>query len=65
MKKELTYEEAMLRLEEIVKAVESSDLELSELTGQLAEAQRLARYCQEILRKVESDVNKLLEDEQE
>ena len=41
MKKELTYEKAMQRLENIVEGFEQNSLELDQLTALLAEAQVL------------------------
>ena len=57
-KKSLTYEQAMQRLEEIVQGFEQNTLEL-------AEAQELIKLCNNKLQQVETDVKKLLNDEQE
>lgn len=64
-KKSLTYEQAMQRLEEIVQGFEQNTLELDQLTAQLAEAQELINLCNNKLQQVETDVKKLLNDEQE
>ena len=64
-KKSLTYEQAMQRLEEIVQGFEQNTLELDQLTAQLAEAQELIKLCNNKLQQVETDVTKLLNDEQE
>ena len=64
-KKSLTYEQAMQRLEEIVQGFEQNTLELDQLTAQLAEAQELIKVCNNKLQQVETDVKKLLNDEQE
>lgn len=64
-KKSLTYEQAMQRLEEIVQGFEQNTLELDQLTAQLAEAQELIKICNNKLQQVETDVKKLLNDEQE
>ena len=64
-KKSLTYEQAMQRLEEIVQGFEQNKLELDQLTAQLAEAQELIKLCNNKLQQVETDVKKLLNDEQE
>lgn len=64
-KKSLTYEQAMQRLEEIVQGFERNTLELDQLTAQLAEAQELIKLCNNKLQQVETDVKKLLNDEQE
>lgn len=65
MKKELTYEKAMQRLENIVEGFEQNSLELDQLTAQLVEAQELIKFCNDKLQKVETDVKKLLHNEQE
>lgn len=64
-KKTPTYEQAMQRLEEIVQGFEQNTLELDQLTAQLAEAQELIKLCNDKLQQVETDVKKLLNDEQE
>ena len=64
-KKSLTYEQAMQRLEEIVQGFEQNTLELDQLAAQLAEAQELIKLCNNKLQQVETDVKKLLNDEQE
>ena len=63
--KKPTYEQAIERLEEIVNGLEENTLELDKLTSQLAEAQQLIKFCKEKLQKSETDVNKILIDEQE
>lgn len=63
-KKNLTYESAMQRLENIVEGMEQNTLELDQLTAQLAEAQELIKFCNDKLQKVETDVNTLLSNEQ-
>lgn len=63
--KKPTYEQAIERLEEIVNGLEENTLELDKLTSQLAEAQQLIKFCKEKLQKSETDVNKILSDEQE
>lgn len=60
----MKYEEAMTRLETIVRGFEQNTLELDQLTAQLAEAQELIKFCNAKLQQVETDVKKLLEDEQ-
>lgn len=63
-KKNLTYESAMQRLEDIVEGMEQNTLELDKLTAELAEAQELIKFCNDKLQKVETDVNTLLSNEQ-
>ena len=63
-KETLTYEAAMERLETIVQGFEQNTLELDQLTAQLAEAQELIKYCSTKLQPVETDVKKILNNEQ-
>lgn len=63
-KKTLTYEQAIARLETIVRGFEDDTLELDQLTKQLAEAQELIKFCNSKLQEVENDVNTLLKNEQ-
>lgn len=62
---ELTYEQAMRRLEEIVESLEQDRLGLDELGERIKEAQGLLKACRRKLKKVETDVKKILENEQE
>ncbi len=64
-KKELTYEQAMKRLETIVTELEQGTSELDALSDQIKEAQELMTFCQKKLTKVETDIKKLLNNEQE
>lgn len=63
MKKEkLTYEEAIHRIEEITKKVESGEMDIDSLATSLKEAKELVQYCKEKLTKVEADVKKILDE---
>lgn len=64
-KKELTYEQAVKRLEAIVGDLERGTSELDLLSSQIKEAQELLAFCQSKLLKVENDVKKLLDDGKE
>ena len=63
--KDLTYEQAVHRLETIVAGFEQNTLELDHLSEQIREAQMLLMFCQKKLTKVETDVKKILDHEQE
>lgn len=63
MKKDkLTYEEAIHRIEEITKKVESGEMDIDSLATSLKEAKELVQYCKEKLTKVEADVKKILDE---
>ncbi len=64
-KKEISYEAAMRRVEEIVENIEDGGLELDSLTEQLSEANKLIALCEGKLKAVKDDVAKLLEDGKE
>ncbi len=64
-KKEISYEAAMRRVEEIVENIEGGGLELDSLTEQLAEANKLIALCEGKLKRVKDDVAKLLDDGKE
>ena len=57
----ITYEQAMKRLEQIVKQIESGEMDIDSLTARLKEAKELAEFCKEKLTNVESDVKKCLD----
>ena len=61
MEKELTYEEAMKRLEEIVKKIESGEMDIDSLAANLKEAKKLVEFCKERLTKAEAEVKKCLD----
>lgn len=62
MKKELTYEQSMQRLQEIVAKMERGEMNIDSLADNLKEARELVEFCRNKLTKVEKDVKKILED---
>ena len=64
-KQELTYEQAMQRLEEITESFEQNTLELDRISSRLAEAQKLISFFQNRIQQVEQDIQTILKDEQE
>lgn len=60
----ITYNEAMMRLEEITTKIQGGKVDIDELAGLLKEAQELVKFCREKLYKVDEDIKALLEDEQ-
>ena len=57
---EMTFEEAMKRIEKIVGDLEKGDLPLEESIDRFEEAVKLARSCQEKLEKAEARISKLV-----
>jgi exodeoxyribonuclease VII small subunit len=62
--KELSYEEAVKRLEEIVRRLEDEAIPLEESLACFQEGIRLSRYCREKLAEIEYRVEYLLKEEQ-
>ena len=58
--KELTFENAMARLEEIVGSLESGDFALDKSLSLFEEGIKLVRLCNNYLEKAESSVKKLI-----
>ena len=60
--KELNYTESVERLEGIVKKVESGEMDIDQLTSQVAEAANLIKACKEKLFSTNEAVEKLLKE---
>ncbi|MBR4366410.1 MAG: exodeoxyribonuclease VII small subunit [Bacteroidaceae bacterium] len=60
-KDEMTYENAMKRLEEIVDKVENGQMDIDSLSATLKEAQELVAFCRDKLTKVDAEIKKILE----
>lgn len=63
MKKTMSFEEAMLSLEDIVKKLESGGLSLDESLSSFEEAVKLVRFCNDKLESAEQRVRILVEGE--
>lgn len=59
-KKEMTFEQSMARLEEIVKMLETNEQPLDQTIGLFEEGLHLVKNCDETLRSFENKVNDLL-----
>ena len=57
----MTYTRAVMRLEEIMNAVQGGKLDIDELSGMLKEAAALVRFCRGKLYKVDEEVKELLD----
>lgn len=60
MKKEMTYEQAAQRLEELVQEIEQGKLGIDQLTKKIKEAQELAEFCRAKLVQVETEIREIL-----
>ena len=65
MKKEnLTYEEAMARLEELARRIENNETGIDRLAAELKEARRLMDFCKEKLYATDEEIKKILESDE-
>ena len=65
MKQEgMSYEQAMARLEELVRQVESNETGIDRLAEQLKEARQLIAFCKEKLYATDEEIKKILEEEE-
>lgn len=63
MNKEISFEKAMEKLEEIVKRLENGDLELEEALKKFEEGMKYSKYCIEKLDRTEKRITLLMQDE--
>ena len=61
-KKELSFEESLEKLEEIVKKLEVGDVALDDAITEFNNAMKLANTCDEKLKKAEEAITKLVKD---
>ena len=61
--KELTVEENIINLENIVKELESGNVNLDDAIAKFTEAIKIAKVCDEKLKKAEENVNKILNED--
>lgn len=60
----MSYEQAMARLEELVRQVESNETGIDRLAEQLKEARQLIAFCKEKLYATDEEIKKILEEEE-
>ena len=60
----MSYEEAIKKLETIVRKMENDELDIDSLTDHLKEAQRLIKLCKDRLTKTDEEIQQILENEQ-
>ncbi len=60
--KDMKYEEALGRLEDIVAKMEDGKLDIDSLATQLKAAQQLIKLCKDKLTKADGEIKKILEE---
>jgi len=61
-KKEFSFNQAVKEIEEILEGIESGELDIDKLTGEVKKASELIRECQKKLRSTENELNSILKD---
>ena len=61
MQEELTYEQAMQKLEQMASQMEHGEIGIDEMAKKLQEAQRLMQFCKERLYESEKNCKSLLQ----
>lgn len=61
MQEELTYEQAMQKLEVLTKQMEHGEISIDEMAKRLQEAQSLMQFCKERLYESEKNCKSLLQ----
>lgn len=63
-KEKMTYEQAMMRLEDIVRQVEHGETSIDSLTELLKEAKQLITFCKDKLYATEEEIKKILAEDE-
>ena len=63
--KELSFEESLEKLEDIVKKLEVGDVPLDDAIEEFNKAMKLAKSCDEKLKKAEESITKLVKDNED
>ena len=63
-KKSQTYSQAMERLEEIVRLIDSNELEIDQLAEKIKEANEIIAFCSDKLTEADREIEKLLSEKQ-
>jgi len=63
--KQTDYDKAMLQLEKLVERIQGGQLGLEEMRGEVKSALELIKLCKAKLRDIETDLDQLLDEEEE
>ena len=61
-KKEFLFSEAVIEIEDILKQIESGDLDIDKLSVEVKRASELIRQCQKKLRTTEEEISSIFKD---
>jgi exodeoxyribonuclease VII small subunit len=60
--KEVSFNEAVVEIEKILRNIESGDLDVDKLSVEVKRASELIRQCQKKLRTTEEEINSIFKD---
>lgn len=63
VKQKFNYSKSLKEIEEIVKQIESGELDVDKLANKVQKATRLIKQCRDKLRITEEDLDKILKDQ--
>lgn len=61
-KKEFSFNEAVIEIEDILRNIESGDLDIDKLSVEVKRASELIKQCQKKLRSTEEEINNIFKD---
>jgi exodeoxyribonuclease VII small subunit len=61
-KKEFSFNEAVKRIEEILRTIESGNLDVDQLSVEVKNASELIKQCQKKLKTTEEEINSIFKD---
>jgi exodeoxyribonuclease VII small subunit len=62
VKKEFSFNEAVIEIEAILKNIESGDLDVDKLSVEVKRASELIKQCQKKLKSTEEEINSIFKD---
>ncbi|HUX55419.1 MAG TPA: exodeoxyribonuclease VII small subunit [Bacteroidales bacterium] len=61
-KKEFSFNDAAIEIENILRNIENGELDLDKLSGEVKRASELIKQCQKKLRSTEDEINSIFKD---
>ena len=61
-KKEFSFKEAVIEIEDILRNIESGELDVDKLSVEVKRASELIKQCQKKLRSTEEEINSIFKD---
>ena len=61
-KKEFSFNEAVIEIEDILRNIESGDMDVDKLSVEVKRASELIKQCQKKLRSTENEINSIFKD---